>query len=80
MVRRPQLKRKARSSWAEQAALFPRLGGDAEDAAAAQALDALGEADLEILGPGVEGEQDGDLLALLERLAGGLGGGRRRGA
>ena len=55
--------------------MFPCLGGDAEDAATAQALDALGEAHLKVLGTGVEGEQDGDLLALLQRLAGGLGGG-----
>jgi hypothetical protein len=60
---------------AEQAALLARLGGDAEDAATTQAFDALSEADLKVLGTGVEGEQDGDLLASLQGLAGGFGGG-----
>ena len=49
---------------AEQPALFPRLCGHAEDAGAAQAVDAVSEADLIILLTGVEREQDGDLLAL----------------
>ena len=60
---------------AEQPALFPRLCGDAEDAGAAQAVDAMIEADLIVLLAGIEREQDGDLLAFLERLAGGLVGG-----
>ena len=60
---------------AEQPALFPRLRGDAEDAGAAQAIDAMSEADLIVLLAGIEREQDGDLLAFVEGLAGGLVGG-----
>ena len=39
---------------AEQAALLAGLGGHAEDATAAQALDAMSEADLKVLRAGVE--------------------------
>src|SRR5215470_7388018 len=60
---------------AEQAALLAGLGGRAEDAAASQALDAVGQADLIVLRAGIEREQDGDLLAGRQRLAGGLVGG-----
>src|SRR5262249_9247856 len=57
-------------------ALIARLGSQAEDAGATQALDAMGQADVIILLGGIEGEPDGDLLALLQRLAGGVLGGR----
>ena len=60
---------------AEQAALVACFGGEAKDAEAAQALDAVSEADAIILLGGVEGESDGDLLASLQGLAGGFGGG-----
>src|SRR5262249_10797151 len=60
---------------AEQPALIARLGSQAEDAGATQALDAMGQADLIILLGGIEGEPDRDLLALLQGLAGGFLGG-----
>ena len=57
---------------AEQPALFACLRGYAEDAGTAQALDAVGQADLKILLAGIEREQDGDLLAFLQGFAGWL--------
>src|SRR5262249_34662226 len=60
---------------AEESALVARLGGEAEDAGAAQALDAMSQADLIVLLGGVEGEPDRDLLALLQGLAGRFFGG-----
>src|SRR6266481_6661675 len=60
---------------AEQAALIACFGSEAEDAGAAQALDTVSDAGAMILLSGVEGESDGDLLALLQGLAGGFGGG-----
>src|SRR5262249_21721251 len=49
---------------AEQSSLVACLRRPAEDAGAAQALDAMSQADLIILLAGLEGEPDGDLLAL----------------
>jgi hypothetical protein len=54
--------------------LIACLGGEAEDAAAAQAMHAVAGAHGEVVF-GIQGEQDGDLLALLEGFAGGLVGG-----
>src|SRR5208282_1100326 len=59
---------------AEQPALIACLGGQAKDAGAAQALDAVSDASTMILLSGVEGESDGDLLALVQGLAGGFAG------
>jgi hypothetical protein len=44
--------------------------GQAEDAATAQALNGVGQADLVIVLTGIESEPNGDFLALLERFAG----------
>src|SRR5215472_18036376 len=60
---------------AEQSALVACLGGEAEDEGAAQALDAMSQADLIVLLGGIEGEPDCDLLAWLQGLAGGFFGG-----
>jgi len=49
--------------------LVASLGGQTEDAGAAQALDAMSPADLKIVLRGIEGVADGDLLALLQGLA-----------
>ena len=59
---------------AEQPALLAGLGSQPQDAGAAQALDAILQAELVILLAGIEGQLDVDLLALFERLAGGLAG------
>jgi hypothetical protein len=54
--------------------LIACLRGEAEDAAAAQAVYPVAGADGEVV-LGIQGEQDSDLLALLEGFAGGLVGG-----
>src|SRR5262249_59476553 len=59
---------------AEQSSLVACLSSQAEDTGAAQALDTMSQADLIILLAGLEGEPDGDLLALLQRFAGGFRG------
>jgi hypothetical protein len=55
--------------------LVAGLGGEAEDAGAAQALDAMSQADLIDLLGSIKGARDRDLLALLQGLAGGFLGG-----
>jgi hypothetical protein len=58
----------------EQAILVASLSGDAEDARSAQALNTVLKADVEVLLSIIEGEPDGNLLALIKGLAGTLGG------
>jgi hypothetical protein len=60
---------------AEQTTLLASLCGDAQDATAAQALNAMTHADLIVLVAGIEREPDGNLLAFRQRLAGGFFGG-----
>jgi hypothetical protein len=55
---------------AEQPALVASHSGQAEDAAMAQALDAMSQADFVIVLTGIDSELNGDFLALLERFAG----------
>ena len=59
---------------AEQAVLVAGLGGHAQDAGTAQAIDAVFHADLEVLLRIIEREPDSNLLALVQGLACGLGG------
>ena len=58
----------------EQAVLIAGLGGHAQNACAAQAVDAVFDADLEVLHRIIEREPDSHLLALVQWLARGLGG------
>ena len=60
---------------AEQPALFASFLSDAQDACATQTFDSMSQAELKILLSGVKGEPDSDLLALLQRLTGGLASG-----
>src|SRR6516165_11672565 len=56
----------------EESALLASLGGEAQQASAAQADDAAVNAHLEIVVAGIEGQPDGDLLAGVEGLDGRL--------
>ena len=58
----------------EQALLVTSLGRHVQDAGCVQAIDAVFDADLEVLRRIIEREPDGNLLALVQWLACGLGG------
>jgi hypothetical protein len=60
---------------AEQSSLVASLSREAEDAGTAQALDSVSQTHLKIVLAGVEGEADGNFLALLQGLASGFLGG-----
>jgi hypothetical protein len=60
---------------AEQTALIACFGGHAEDAGAAKSFDFEAESSLIVVGAGIEGKRDGDLLTLFDGFAGGFVGG-----
>ena len=51
------------------------LGGQAEQAGAAECQHAAADADVEVVAPGIEGQADDDLLAVVDGLTGRLVGG-----